>query len=1236
MGKKNTEIRTFLGGVNSDDTPSFVGKDEAINAINVTTSNPYGDTLLGGGQDKGALRSIYPVANTNVNTLLAASSGTYTLLGKVANSRISAVFFFFYNSLGNHKIIRLNINGTATLFFSELFTTDGLGWTANMYISARMFGDYLIFTENVNGIRYLNTTKAYTISSVTKSMLSFVQEPPFAPLFVRRATDTSILSPIVQLNSYQFSIRIKNVDGFESVLSPYSVTMPPERESAIASNSFSGNVIDVSLNYAVSIESDWDTIDFIVRNVVDSTYFVIRTYEREVAADVAAVALHNSATAALSTRFNGVTRYAIDSNTAIKQAEAIPITSSHLEVQENRLLVANSLIGYDTPTVKPTNISIAVNSDLGVVPTVTAVRVYMITTKNYDLTEDEYPIYAGLFVWYDSDMYALPKEYSVLRMNGLYYLGLDNRDNTTYPYLPPTQINVESLIKMTDFIAGTLAGAFPEPFLYWESLSNSSNNGFNLAEGFMYKYGLIFARYVWELHEMGTDPTGSWRTGEDPATTPAGYNGFSRFYMAGSDQINIVASPLENTFNNSTTVFLPNSTISLGLRLYDSALRSCGDLKFAEVKIPPYNPFDRYLRDKITLSLVGDNFVPSWAKTYAITMSKNDLCTNFLNFAPSCIKVARTDKDGVIYVTSDFYNNIGSDEIYGIAVPLDSLNQYKLGYSYSQGDSLRLDFHYSSSYSYSAQIKAVIDGYAIMPAPTSNLLIGNLISSQYNILSSPRYDALIAAPLSNTQSLMGLNSRQRICYATIYIGQQTDISQYEVAAFGSCLDSGSGNKLENFFVGTNVASSIAIFGDCYTQKRTSNIGSYTGFSMTTNETTQNTFWITNFGRISPEDRVGQQLLSNQINWSNTGSLNTQLSGLNRFDSADYVLTNYNSGAINMLQGEVGDTGRSELLLIICRSGGYYTLLNQNLIRSTSGEATIAASSKFIDNIIEINGNPATSSPRSFVVTSDGVFWADTLNKQIVQFKGGQSISASDYKAKRLFNRLFKRVESEGVQVQVTGGFSALSNEYLVGVPTPNPTTRASLLTTTLENPLDFYYNKSYTYVFNSETNKWTSLIPKFREHITLNNFTYAWDVAAQRVYSLIDNSGNPEFDSLIVIPFNSEYDYVKSALALKLDASRPPDTVWIQTNVTTKFDLSVTGLGGSQVATVSDWVYREGDWYCSILRDRMSKLVGSTDADFQARNFNGTRVKGKTINVILIWGKDGGSFVANSCSLAYE
>jgi hypothetical protein len=122
---------------------------------------------------------------------------------------------------------------------------------------------------------------------------------------------------------------------------------------------------------------------------------------------------------------------------------------------------------------------------------------------------------------------------------------------------------------------------------------------------------------------------------------------------------------------------------------------------------------------------------------------------------------------------------------------------------------------------------------------------------------------------------------------------------------------------------------------------------------------------------------------------------------------------------------------------------------------------------------------------------------------------------------------------------------------------------------------------------------------------------------------------------MVVIPFSDNYDYVKSALAIKLDASRAPDEVWVQSNVNTLFNQG-TATGSTQVATVSDWQYREGDWYCSILRNRLSNITTLTPTEFQARNINGTRLKGKTINVILIWYRTNGHFAANSCSLAYE
>lgn len=1243
MGKKNTEIRTFLGGVNSDDTPSFIGKDELLNAINTTISNDYGSDGNYSPQDNLSLRSLNGKQSTAVNALLFGF--TYTLLGKVADTRTNTIYLFYYNSGTRSRIIRLTKSGTADIFFNDTFTVSGLNWNANLYVSARLSGNNLIFTDPINGTRFLDVTKTYTASSVTKDEMSFIRVPNSAPLSCVRATNTLVFNFTAQLGTFQFATRIKDVWGFETVLSPLSETIYPERQSRIDLNAFSGNTIEVQLNFANKIPSYWDTIDFVVRNVSDNTYFVYKTFNKAIAADVVEVNDHNSGTAALSATYEGLELYALDDNSKIKQFEAMPITSEHLEIMDNRLLLANNVNGYDTPTKIPTNLTISQATTNTVMPAMTGHKIYMITTKNYTLTEDNYPIYAGLFIFYDGAVWALPKEYSVLRFNGEFVLKCSNKDGTLYPYYAPQTVQKSSLVKCTDFFDGTIAGTFPDPFSYLETLSNPLNNGFNLGDVFTANYKVPFAKFVWELHELGENPSGDWK--QDTSLND-GYNGFSRFR---DFTIYVLDDADEFTGSGGSQALLPSSSYNMGVRYYDYAMRSCGDQFIEKISIPQYDPFDRQITEAINVSITGVNEAPSWAEYFAITLSKNSACQNFLNFTPTIVKIARKTTEGIKYVTSDWLNNVQSDEVYGIALPLDALTSYNQGYTYAQGDYARLSFAvgnpsgYTAATEYVGSIIDVIDGHAIISAPNVEPItfsVAGNMSAQYDKISSPGYSGVLLAPISATDPLMATYSRQTICYATIYQQEQVDINNYEVAALGYCDVVLGVNQMIKFYSGTTDSTSFDIFGDCHTQERTSSVAAFTGLSNRSNERTISPLWYGMYGRISPIDNVGQTKAINEVRWSNTGdpSLNANLNGMNKFDFADYTLTNYTSGAINMILGELGDLGRSETLLIICASGGYSTLINQSLIRNTDGSGQLVASSKFIDNIIEINGNPATSSPRSFAISPNGVFWADVLNKQIVLFSGGKAEIVSDKKAKYLFYRLFKDSEKNGNQAKIYGGFHAMGNQYVLGYKSQEEEDKGDLPSTTLEYPLSFFYQKSYTWIYNAQIGKWTSIIPKMLETIALSEKIWAWDNVGQtfdEVFAPVIGTlgAAPDYNGMIVIPFNSEYDYVKSALAIKLDASRAPDETWIQSNVNTLFSLG-TGDGSTQVATVSDWQYREGDWYCSILRNRLSKITTLTPTEFQKRNINGTRLKGKTINVILIWYKENGHFAANSCSLAYE
>lgn len=1241
MGKKNTEIRTFEGGVNSDDTPVFLDKNEMLNSINCTISNPYGRGAYVNQTDN-AISSMYPRQVTAVTGSLP--SGTNTLIGKTTDSRTKTIYLLFHNSLNDHTIIQFTSSGVATVIFRNSFATLGLNWNANLYVSVRLAGNLLIFTDPINGLRFIDVTKTYSIGSVAPNELSYARYCFGAPPSVLRVTNSSLSTTVVQLGTFQFAIRLKDVWGFETILSPLSATSFPPRASQIQATPRIGNTIRCGLNYGMKIPNYWDTIDFIVKDVVNNVYSVYQTFSKDNPQDALAVLDHNALVQFLNATFTGNILYTIDDVTASKLFEATPINSEHIEFQQNRLIAANNTNGYDTPTQAPTAITFTKNTVSCALPTSTACKVYMITTANTDLDEDEYPVYAGLFVWYKGDVWALPKEYSVLRMTGYTTpsntLKLDNRNGKNYPYLVPTTISETALVKCTQFLDSTFAGLFPNPFLYLETRSDGVNNGFNLTDAATpstYTYKIPFAQFVWELHELGKSPSGNWELG---AFNLKGYNGFSRF---GDYTVYITEDAREDTPLNTNRVFLPSQRISFGVRYYDNALRPSSNIPIQDVQIDSFNPFSRTLCDNIQISLTGVNAAPSWAAYFAITTKKNNICTNFLNFAPNCIKVARKDKDGVITVFSDWYNNIKSEELYGLAIPLDSLQQYGLGYAYAQGDSMRLSFAIgnpsapSNFVDYEAAIIDVQNGHAIISAPQDGSLAFTAaaqMSSQYDKILSPYYSGVLLAPVSATPSLMLSSFRQNTCYATIYQQPQLDNNDYEVAVFGSCIS----GAWDTFYVAESVSSTFNFTGsEAFTQLRKSLVGNYTGFSSKPNETIPYTLPpIGNYGRVAPIDTIGQVKAINEVRWSNTGNImpNANFNGLNKFDVFDYALTNYASGAINMILGNLGEVTKSNTLLIICAASGYYTLLEQSFIRSTNGDPTLTASNKFIDNIQELNDKPSTSSPRSFDVSKWGVIWADTLNKKIWSFDDGSVVAISEYKGTRLTQSLFTFLESANLQSKLCGGFNKISGHYILGVRWGADNPYTNLATTNLEYPLNFFYEKSQSYVFDVVRKKFITIIPKQLEVTNIGDKCYAWDSTSNRFDLMFERSNNPpDYDSMVVIPFNQNYDYVKTPLAIKLDASRPPDEVYLQTSTITRFDFAIGGFGDSQVAITSNWLYREGDWYCYVLRDRMSN---GTTIDFNRTGLNGRRMKGKVVNVILVWKKEGGSFFANSCSLAYE
>lgn len=1245
MRKKGSEIRLLNAGVNADDSVQLIGENELINALNVTPYSPYR-------QNEGSISSLFPPqAVTSIQTILTTDGGTHTLLGYCSDAKQNTIYLFFWQNAGLHKIISLFNATTATIILRNSYVVGGLGWTSDMFISARTFGNLLFFTDNVNPQRYVNVLKSYGVGSLTQAMLSIGQEPYAAPLKVSRVTDATETSFEAQLGTFQFCYRIQNEEGFTSVLSPYSETVTAVRQTDIDSTANFGNTIKAELNFGVIIPSNWKRIDYVVRYVAGNTFFVFKSFFINNATDAAAVTAHNSGVTPLTSIFSGITLESVDTNSAVKPFESLPILSKHLEVALNRIILGNNLLGYDTPTVAPPNLSVSTTTINSVLPTGTFRPVYLVLAKNFDLDDADFPIYGGLFTSFDSKVFSIPLEYSKLRFNGSTTLFASTKE-PAFPYNPPQIISREALIEVPTAFDGTLAAAFPDRFAYLDTLANPLNNGFNLDDG-IYCYNQELAKLVWSVHGIGnlvdnsgTVTSGNWYAVTTPTAT--GYVGLSRFKMYSGSQYSVyVTDEPTATAPGGSRSYLPRANYNYGVRFYDEMMRSCGDQNLGKIEIPAYDPFNRTLLDKVQFSLTGTTGgAPAWAKYFALTMSKNDICQDFLMFAPNCIKVARQDEDGVKYVTSDWSNNLLNDKLYGIAVPLDALGQYNKGYSFDKAssiyDRMTLSFAvgsptlYTDDFEYTGNIIDVIDGHVIIAPPSDRKLanITGYLSTQYKQIASPTYNGLLAAAESNFIPYSGyIYQRQHVCFATIYVGKNPSNPSYEVAVLGLCEDLGSGNQLSKFYSGTGYATTFNLFGDCYTQSRESRIGGFTGLSDTTNENQMTLIWFDNTGRLSPIDLIGQRTIENEVRWSNTGILNTNDNNISKFDAPDYKLTDIRAGGINMLYAQIGDGSRNDALLIICKSNGYITLLQQAFIRSADNAGTVTTTGNFIENINDLNGKPGTECPRSFAGYNGVVMWVDTVQRCVQVYDRGATYKASDIKTKRVFEAIIKKCVAQGLQEYITGGMNPFSNEYIVSFPDSTPLSKPNLPTTTLEFPFDFFYEKVYSWVYNFSLKRWTSIFQTGRWYMNVAKDVFSWSGSAF-YQEYLNSSENPEFDGLVAIPFNSNYPNIKSPLSLQIDATRAPDQTWLYVDTTSYINPTTTGVYSVMVAGIQDWQYREGQWFSAVLRDRLSN--NATSLTWEAEGLRGHRLKGKVIQVVMVWLKTGGRFEVTSAALTYE
>jgi hypothetical protein len=680
----------------------------------------------------------------------------------------------------------------------------------------------------------------------------------------------------------------------------------------------------------------------------------------------------------------------------------------------------------------------------------------------------------------------------------------------------------------------------------------------------------------------------------------------------GADYCNVLTASAYEAASNKQRAFFPNSSYEYGIDYYDEALRKSGVKKINTFNVPAYNPLNKQLLEKVifnTTNTQASGVIPNWAKYYSICVAKNNKASNFISFIPDMMRFAYKNSDGVlVYDQNESSTKL---EYYGLAIPLSSLYKDGLGYSYAAGDLCELNLVDSlgAAQTYTYPVLNAIDGYVILGADRATMI--NYTSYQGNQITI----AYSSGPGSGHFTYPNRRFQKNI-FVTIYTPVLTAPSQYEVAMFGEITSS------TTFGAPFNTSGST-LFGDTYTQSRDAEGGSQMMLSKARYEINQIN-WIHDFGRIAPIDNIGQKQLTNSIRWSNVKLPNSNVNGLSTFDALDETSVDQSSGPITTIFLSSKEANQGGRMLVLCNSGSYIALIGQQQIYSADQTPALTSSAGVLGTILPLTNLWGCISPQSVVGYKGIVFWADALNREIIQFAGDGASPISQQKAGFLWNQVFRNLpfdDSENSAVNIKCGINPYTFELFVTCPNPGLSPK-QYPGNCGDNRINQYIgDKSVSYVYNWQSNSWQGAYednPDQWIRVGDDVFTVGSQYNPSLGLKLLKEFDNTtgQFNQLsintgwVTVPFASTYPATIEPLALILMGQ--PRT--ISSIVYARDNSSIVNNNLTQVTKISSGNYdmREGEMFSSVYRNRLSNNA-TTNTEYDNQNLIGDRIRSKTI-----------------------
>lgn len=478
------------------------------------------------------------------------------------------------------------------------------------------------------------------------------------------------------------------------------------------------------------------------------------------------------------------------------------------------------------------------------------------------------------------------------------------------------------------------------------------------------------------------------------------------------------------------SVFKSDSVYRLGVVFYDKAGRKCGVVSNDSLKI---NIADRtYLSSSYATSIdwtlinSGDTSImqteiPSWAYYYQPVITKCLRASSFVQLRCDDIKYVEKKTDGTYDVTKTAY----VDTWYGLAVKVSSLFGLKMGYTYQDGDILKL-YPSTGAAPFKLKVKDTYGEYVICDLADLSSLSGTITNYLYEIYTP-----------------------------------------YLQSAYELYYETGTAYKVTNPGLSTRTYSTTngSLTGDVSMIERTQGATAYLTENMSPSQTYWS-YWNTNTGRTNIISDATQLVKRVNIRYSNVITLGSEVNGLCTFDALDETQLPFELNSIKrmLLVSKIESEGTVMLAIGEQETASIY--LGETQVFDNTGSSFLAKSSGVIGNINVLRGSFGTINPESAIRVYGSVYWFDATYGAVVRYDTNGLFPVSSNKMFRYFKKIGRDVRAG--DLKVFSGFDPYTMEILFYTPQTSLTPQNEILEDQIIR--EYSFSNEEFYVVDSDGN----------------------------------------------------------------------------------------------------------------------------------------------------------------------